>query len=100
MSNVEGLYLANKSFWGEPLEKEKMKELQELCILILKRCDESTIEFLNNLELKKLQWVFILECFLEKLPSFSSSQVMIVYSAKDCGEAMDIEGCKLEVCEK
>ena len=97
---MEGLYLANKSFQEESLEKEKMKELHKLCILILKKCDESTIEFLNNLELKKLRWVFILECSMKMLPSFSSSQVMIVYTAKDCEEAMDMEGFKLEVCEK
>ena len=97
---MEGLYLANKLFQEELSKKEKMKELYNLRILILKKCDESIVKFLNNLELKKLQWVFILECSMEKFPSFSSSQEMTMYSAKDCKQAMDMEGFKLKVCEK
>ena len=65
--------------------------MRKLRILIMRKCDLSTIEFLNiELELKQLRWVFVLECSFEKLPS---SQVRTV----DMRKVM--EYFKFKVCE-
>lgn len=97
---MEGLCLANESLENisSTFTPEKMKKMRKLRILIIKNCDIRCIEYLcTELLHKQLRWVFLLECTLQKLPSFSKSQMMTVYMAHACSQVTNLDDfdCKV-----